>query len=416
MLKILHRLSAVVFVLLCLCLASCDSGRKDPGDMLKVVLRESSRNPEKAMNAYTQSGPEGRTALIRVFFDIEPEGETYYQKNLDLGFEDRNFDRFLEKLSEDKDFLRAILDASDARPRDPLTSAGTKARANRPRPIHDTYIRPNEMEWVLTRDDGIYSSWISGLPEEDPRFRLAWKLYFEHHPNKGVDTFLTMLSRLPAETTIGDSRDLRETIQRFTPATLTPEQQRVIFTNRLHNRLLSSWKPDPKVWLLAFPEDLGLALWRDEQAVHPLKFTIPWEGLRKATVTPERGKALVLFSDPDSDPVVSADLMRATLTRESAAESLYRYDRRIEVTLSRVDRVRYTVKDNFNNPSQLSGVRSDLTASCIDVQTGKQLWSNTFQGGEPPEETFFPSGGVRYVSGSLPWEEAHNAIQKCATQ
>ena len=418
--RTIHHITGMISILICLLLASCDSGPIDPGEMLSVVLSNTSNKTDKAMNAYKKSGPEGRTALIRVFFDIEPKGEAYYQRIRNSGIENRSFDTFVEKLSEDPEFLRAILATSDTKPRDPFPwserrklGAATATWSSNP-----VYKRPNELEWVLSRDEGIYASWIATLPITDPRLGTAWELYIKRHPDKGIDAFLGMLTHLPVESTIAGTRYLLEVVQLCASLaeTLTPAQLRVIFINRLDSRFLSLWKPDAKGWLLAFPADFGFALWRDESETIQLKLAIPWEKLREGVITPERGKALVFFSDPENEFSLSPDLMRKALTKENAADSLYGHDRQILVSLFRTTLFSYYVKGGIGGPTLISGVRSDLTVTCIESQGGKKIWTKVFQGGEPPKETGAPVGRVDYVSGSLPWEETYAAIQECVTR
>lgn len=419
--KAIRCMTRILLIPACLILTNCDSGPKDPGEMLSIVLLESSSKPEKAMAAYEKSGQEGRTALIRVFFMIKPEGEVYYQQNRNF-INGRNFDAFVEKLSEDPDFLRAILKVSDTWPRDPVPyrrpgRQGGIPAIEAPKPAGK---RPNELEWVLDRDEGIHTSWAASLPVTDPRLGAAWEMYIKRHPGKGIDAFLAMLAHLPAETTLADGRRLRQAVELCAPLaeTLTPAQQRFIFTNRLDSRFLYAWKPTPETWLLAYPEDLGFALWRDEGKDSQLSFDIPWEKLRDEAITPESGKALVFFNQAGAEPRLSPRLMREILQRENAAASLCHYARQINVTLSRTTLFTYFPEGatHYSQHSMFSAVRSDLTVTCREAQSGKEFWTKTFLGGEPPKETYAPSGGVSYVSGSLPWEETYAAIRECVAQ
>ena len=274
--------------------------------------------------------------------------------------------------------------------------------------------------WVLEHDDGAYREWLDELPVSDPRLAGAWDLYIERKGGEGFDAFLAMLTLQPGERHMpeADFRNLKkacEAVGQKHSGFVTPDRLRTIFLNRLDRKFVWDWKLDPKDWLLRHPDELGLALWHDMENEWALNVHIPWDALAGRPVTPTvpGNKVLILFKGGAGKASLDMDRMRGLLTPETAADSLYSYDRRIEVSLTAEVLFRYYEKtDGRVRSTEIEGVREDLTVALVDPRTGKTLAKKKFTGQDPPKESLKGKSYMGKISGWRPDREADAYIRE----
>lgn len=94
------------FLLLGILLRATGEIPQDVNDMLRYISKRGAEKPERVLETYRCFGAEGEEALIRMFFAFgDPARFPYLDAKTHGKFDAAAMTPFMEKLSEDKDFL-----------------------------------------------------------------------------------------------------------------------------------------------------------------------------------------------------------------------------------------------------------------------------------------------------------------------
>lgn len=414
----------ILLIFLFVLLSGCSFEPENTHDMLLYVNKNYAVSPEKALAVYKKFDKEGEEALIRVFFNIAPQGEAYYDAEVKKSFDAGNVPvrKMMTALSEDQAFLRAILEVS------------RKHRQS------TADIFTGEYMWVLRHNKALFQTWATKeIALNDTRLADVWKTYFTALPEEALADSFTLMQRYTAE--IGPyahtwpwlAEELTAYKKQNRKATLTPEQFRFVFVSGLSDNLFKEWRLSTREWMRRHPEDFGLGLWLDKPVSIGggtiLPSSIPEKEFPRSAVKPTAsGDKVMLFYDRSNskyglpkyglDELISIDTarMRSLLPKNVTAESLVSYDKQIVLALTPLEVATYTMmRPSGNNlvaasSERIQGVRWKLTVTYSGLATGKVLAKKEFLGSPPPESKQ-TSGKVSFIAGDVPWHDANDYIK-----
>lgn len=131
-------------------------------DMLLYITEKYKSDPDKAFAIYEKFAPEGEDAVIRTFFGLGAETQSFYTPKIRI-FYHVDVVPFMEKLSRERKFLQRITELSDAYPQ---------------------YAHNNEFAWVLEQDKELFLSWYQSLSPEDKRGDLMRGIFIKAYPKE----------------------------------------------------------------------------------------------------------------------------------------------------------------------------------------------------------------------------------------
>lgn len=180
-----------VRILLCVCVLLCPACASEPEnvrDMLLYVAKNGATNPEKSLEVYKRFGTEGEEALIRAYFQIGYR-LPYLDEEVRGKFRETPPTLFLEKLSENKDYLRRILD---------IARTGFRN------------VDTNPYQWVWSHDEQLFmqrlrsldlaseSNWLRREREEE-RFSYEvcamWETYMNAKPDEAFPDMMALFAQ-----------------------------------------------------------------------------------------------------------------------------------------------------------------------------------------------------------------------------